>query len=74
MPCFFGSPKGNRTPDSALRGRRLNRLTMGPNVKCLFILTKIMQKINKILNNHFFLFFAYRKASKNMDEKICFYL
>ena len=26
----FGSPKGNRTPDSAVRGRRLNRLTMGP--------------------------------------------
>ena len=26
----FGSPKGNRTPDSAVRGWRLNRLTMGP--------------------------------------------
>ena len=25
---FFGTPKENRTPDSAVRGRRLNRLTM----------------------------------------------
>ena len=25
---FFGTPMGNRTPDSAVRGRRLNRLTM----------------------------------------------
>ena len=24
----IGTPKGNRTPDSAVRGRRLNRLTM----------------------------------------------
>ena len=24
----FGDPKGNRTPDSAVRGLRLNRLTM----------------------------------------------
>ena len=31
MPVFlFGSPTENRTPDSALRGRRLNRLTMRP--------------------------------------------
>lgn len=28
---FGGSSKGNRTPDFALRGRRLNRLTMEPN-------------------------------------------
>ena len=26
-----GSSKGNRTPDFALRGRRLNRLTMEPD-------------------------------------------
>ncbi len=26
----FGSPKGNRTPDSAVRGQCLDRLTMGP--------------------------------------------
>ena len=26
--AFFGTPMGNRTPDSAVRGRRLNRLTM----------------------------------------------
>ena len=25
-----GDPKGNRTPDSAVRGLRLNRLTIGP--------------------------------------------
>ena len=72
MPCFFGSPKGNRTPDSALRGRRLNRLTMGPNVKCLFILTKIMQKINKILNNHFFLFFCIPQSIKKYGGKDLF--
>ncbi len=34
---LIGSPKGNRTPDSAVRGRRLNRLTMGP---CVYILSK----------------------------------
>ena len=27
---LFGSPTENRTPDSALRGLRLNRLTKGP--------------------------------------------
>ncbi len=26
----IGSPEGNRTPDSAVRGRRLDRLTTGP--------------------------------------------
>lgn len=26
-----GDPKENRTPDSALRGQRLNRLTIGPS-------------------------------------------
>ena len=26
----FGSPKGTRTPDTAVKGRCLNRLTMGP--------------------------------------------
>ena len=25
---FYGTPKENRTPDSAVRGQRLNRLTM----------------------------------------------
>ena len=30
---FFGSPKETRTPDFAVRGRRLNRLTMRPYVK-----------------------------------------
>ena len=30
MRWVTGSPKGNRTPDFALRGRRLNRLTMEP--------------------------------------------
>ena len=28
----YGDPKENRTPDSALRGRRLDRLTIGPGV------------------------------------------
>lgn len=28
----FGSPMGNRTPDSAVRGRRLDRLTMRPSI------------------------------------------
>lgn len=26
---LFGTPKGNRTPDSTVRGWRLNRLTIG---------------------------------------------
>ena len=29
----FGSPKGSRTPHSAVKGRCLNRLTMGPCAK-----------------------------------------
>ena len=29
---LFGDPKENRTPDSALRGRRLDRLTIGPRL------------------------------------------
>ena len=32
---FFGTPKENRTPDSAVRGRRLNRLTMRACIKLL---------------------------------------
>ena len=31
-PFVCGSPMGNRTPVSAVRGRRLNRLTMRPNL------------------------------------------
>ena len=27
-----GDPKENRTPDAALRGQRLNRLTIGPSL------------------------------------------
>ena len=27
---FLGSPKGTRTPDTAVKGRCLNHLTMGP--------------------------------------------
>ena len=31
ITCVFsGDPKGNRTPVSAVRGRRLDRLTIGP--------------------------------------------
>ena len=26
---YFGTPKGNRTPDSTVRGWRLDRLTIG---------------------------------------------
>lgn len=29
---YFGSPEGNRTPDSAVRGRRLDRLTNQPQL------------------------------------------
>ena len=32
---FFGSPTGTRTPVFAVRGRRLNRLTMRPYLKLL---------------------------------------
>ena len=28
--CHFGDPKENRTPVYAVRGRRLDRLTIGP--------------------------------------------
>ena len=34
-----GSPKGTRTPVFAVRGRRLNRLTMRPFSLCLIIIS-----------------------------------
>lgn len=38
---FYGDPTGNRTRDSAVRGRRLDRLTIGPfqfiySIRCFF--------------------------------------
>ena len=36
----FGDPKGTRTPDSAVRGLRLNHLTMGPNMNMKIIAHK----------------------------------
>ena len=38
LSFLFGSPMGNRTPVSAVRGRRLNRLTMRPFVKSSIII------------------------------------
>ena len=35
VSLFFGSPTGTRTPVFAVRGRRLNRLTMRPYLKLL---------------------------------------
>ena len=35
--AISGSPTENRTPDSALRGLRLNRLTMRPKNKTRFL-------------------------------------
>ena len=35
---LFGTLMGNRTPDSAVRGRRLNRLTMRAYRVCLVII------------------------------------
>ena len=34
---FFGSPKGNRTPDTTVKGWCLNRLTMGPEEKFVLL-------------------------------------
>ena len=34
---FFGSPKGNRTPDTTVKGWCLNRLTMGPRRNTRFL-------------------------------------
>ena len=45
----FGSPKGNRTPDSAVRGRRLNRLTMGPFENNDNILSLLFRKCKNYL-------------------------
>ena len=39
---FFGTPKGTRTPDSAVRGRRLNRLTMGAYFGLFYYISKIL--------------------------------
>ena len=38
---FAGDPYGNRTHDSALRGLRLSRLTNGPFLKCLYIISYV---------------------------------
>ena len=32
-PVEFGDPTGNRTPVTAVKGRCLDRLTMGPKIK-----------------------------------------
>ena len=42
--CFFGTPKETRTPDSAVRGRRLNRLTMGADIFDSIIILQITTK------------------------------
>ena len=57
---IFGSPTETRTPDSALRGLRLNRLTMRPYVYCKwYSITKkcfLQLKLNTLqLNYQFFL-------------------
>ena len=40
---LFGTPKGNRTPDSAVRGRHLDRLTMGALIlELLYYTIKIL--------------------------------
>ena len=44
---FYGTPKENRTPDSAVRGQRLDRLTMRANLlynNSIFTLT-LQQKL-----------------------------
>ena len=41
----IGSPKGNRTPDTAVKGRCLNRLTMGPRHN-----SRLCQIANAIMN------------------------
>ena len=53
----FGTLMGNRTPDSAVRGRRLNRLTMRAQLKNKEIITKEKQK-NKCFYNLFFIDFV----------------
>ena len=46
LSFLFGSPMGNRTPVSAVRGRRLNRLTMRPFQKLDYytILSFVLQE------------------------------
>ena len=44
---FIGSPTGNRTPDSTVRGWRLNLLTIGPH-KIGFIFRLSLVYINKL--------------------------
>ena len=39
---LFGDPKENRTPDSALRGQRLDRLTIGPFVSAQMIISLLI--------------------------------
>ena len=48
--CVFGSPMRNRTADSAVRGQRLNRLTMRPSD--LFKLSYF--KVSYVMITYFF--------------------
>ena len=42
-----GTPKGTRTPDSAVRGRRLNRLTIGAKICFYSYKDKYISKLNE---------------------------
>lgn len=56
---LFGSPTENRTPDSALRGLRLNRLTMRP---CMEIFALSLNRLT-ILSQF------YKFCNKNKEDK-----
>jgi hypothetical protein len=44
-------PKGIRTPVAAVRGRCLNRLTMGPQRRDIIILPLFLPQVNNLYNN-----------------------
>lgn len=58
LKVHFGSLKGSRTPHSAVKGRRLNRLTMRPyrQSKLYILKVRLSSIFEKLLN--FILFFV----------------
>ncbi len=56
---FCGSLQGSRTPHSAVKGRRLNRLTRRPQFLSLYVATQIIILENRVKVKRFFQFYKF---------------
>lgn len=75
---YFGSLNGNRTRDSALRGRCLNRLTMRPYNIIRDMKLNSMSQFNNIIFKMYFRYVVTLKSHTRTIAggffSICFYL